>query len=458
VALGARIAAVAVTVAERFSGITRPTEDERHGGDQEMARSERTLIRLAWCVWATLLALLAIGIGMLLVVRYRYPDAPVYGYWRESTIIPGVYATLGLVIATRRPRHPVGWLLMGCGLSGSLQLVTGQYAVLAGPAGLPGRLQAMLVASQFQITWVGLVLLLLLLFPTGRLPWPRWRPVAWSLVAGICLALVAQALKPRTLSDVPGDTNPFALPAFEPVLGLLEMLGGALVIVGLLGALASLVVRLRRSHGRERQQLKWFVYVALVGIVAIYLLDPLLTILTELPPGSHSSGVVALLDPWLLAPAALPITVAAAIVRHRLYDIDRVINRTLVYGLLTALLGSVYAAGVFLLGRLLDPAGGQSELAVAASTLAVAALFQPARRRVQTAVDRRFNRARYDAAMTVEAFSVRLRDEVDLNTLSAELLTIVDQTVQPTQASLWLRPMSMKLPPQAQPSNEANVA
>jgi hypothetical protein len=420
--------------------------------------SERTLIRLAWCAWAASLALLATGIGMLLVVRYRYPDAPAYDYWREGTISPAVYAAVGLVITTRRPRHPVGWLLMGCGLVGSLQLVTGQYAVLVGPAGLPGRLHAMWTASQFQITWVGLVLLLLLLFPTGRLPSPRWRPVAWSVVAGVALSLVTQALKPRTFSDVPGDTNPFAQPALQPVIGPLDVLGGTLVIVGLIGALASLVVRLRRSRGGERQQLKWFVYVALVGIVAIFLLDPLLRAFTDLPLGIEGGGVLALLDPWVLAPLALPIAVTVAVVRHRLYDIDRVINRTLVYGLLTALLGSVYAAGVFVLGRLLDPADGQSDLAVAASTLAVAALFQPARRRVQTAVDRRFNRARYDAARTVVAFSVRLQDEIDLDTLSAELLTVVDQTVQPTQVSLWLRPKSMRLPPQAQPPNEARVA
>ena len=412
-----------------------------------MARSKQILICLAWCAWVASLALLATGVGMLLVVRYRYPGVPAYGYWRESTIIPAGYATLGLVIATRRPRHPVGWLLIGLGLVGSLQLVAGQYAVLAGPAGLPGRLHAMWAASQLQVTWVGLVLLLLLLFPTGRLPSPRWRPVAWSVVAGAGLGLVTQALDPKTLSDTPGYRNPFALPALEPVLELLQVLGGALVFVGLFGALASLVVRLRRSRGRERQQLKWFVYVALLGIVAIYLLDPLLALLTGQPSGGGVRRVLALLNPWVLAPLALPIAVTVAIVRHRLYDIDRVLNRTLVYGLLTALLGSVYAAGVFALGRLLDPANGESGLAVAASTLAVAALFQPARRQVQTAVDRRFNRARYDAARTVEAFSVRLRDQVDLDTLSAELLTVVDQTVQPTQASLWLRPTSMKSPP-----------
>ena len=256
----------------------------------------------------------------------------------------------------------------------------------------------MWTASQFQITWVGLVLLLLLLFPTGRLPSPRWRPVAWSLVAGVALSLVTQALKPRTFSDIAEDTNPFAQPALEPVIGPLDVLGGTLVVVGLFGTLASLVVRLRRSRGRERQQLKWFVYVAVLGIVAIYLLDPLLHILTDLPLGSGSRGGLALTDPWVLAPLVLPITVA------------------------------------------------------------VAALFQPARRRVQTAVDRRFNRARYNAARTVSAFSVRLRDHVDLDTLSAELLAVVDQTLQPTQASLWLRPMSMKSPPQVPPSNEANVA
>jgi hypothetical protein len=409
-----------------------------------MAVSERNLIRLAWTTWAASIGLVASGVGMLLVLHYGFPGARSYDYWRETTIIPAVYATLGLVIATRRPRHPIGWLLIGCGVTGSMQLVTGQYAALADAADLPGRLPALWASTQGQLTWVGLVLLLLLLFPTGRLPSPRWRPVALSLVAGLGLSLVAQGLRPRTLSDLPEDTNPFGVPALESVFGPLEVLGGTLLIVGIIGALASLVMRLRRSRGRERQQLKWFVYVALVGIVAIFPLGPLLYLLRDQLPGGYRGVFGTALEPWLFVPIALASTVAVAIVRHRLYDIDRVINRTLVYGLLTVLLGAVYAAGVFLLGRLLDPADGQSELAVAASTLTVAALFQPARRRVQTAVDRRFNRARYDAARTVAAFSSRLRDEIDLDTLSAELLTVVDQTVQPTQASLWLRPLNTK--------------
>jgi hypothetical protein len=418
---------------------------------------ERGLIRLAWSTWGAAIALVATGVAMLLAVHYRFPGVPAYDYWRETTILPAVYASLGLVIATRRPRHPIGWLLMGIGLVGSMQLVAGQYSALAGAANLPGRAHGLWVSSLVQGALVGLLVLLLLLFPTGRPPSPRWRPVAWSLVAGICLALVSQTLRTKTLPDFPEVPNPFGVPALEPVLGPLDVLGGVLLIGGVIGAFMSLTVRLRRSRGRERQQLKWFVYVALLGIIAIIFLGPILPLLIGQLPHDYGGVLGVLLNPWLLAPIALAITVAAAIVRHQLYDIDRVINRTLVYGLLTALLGAVYVAGVFLLGRLLDPADGQSELAVAASTLAVAALFQPARRRVQTAVDRRFNRARYDATRTVASFSTRLRDEIDLDTLSDELLTVVDQTVQPAQASLWLRPVNTQPPSQSQRSNEANV-
>jgi two-component system, NarL family, sensor kinase len=218
-----------------------------------MAVSERTLVRLAWSTWAASIALLATGIAMLLTVRYGFPGSSAYDYWREATIVPAVYATLGLVVATRRPRHPVGWLLIGIGLTGSIQLVAGQYGAWAGAADLPGRLHAMWTAGQLQIIWIGLVLLLLLLFPTGRLPSPRWRPVAWALVAGVGLSLTTQALKPRTMSGLPEDTNPFGVPALEPIIGPLDVLGGTLVIVGIIGAFASLVVRLRRSRGRERQ-------------------------------------------------------------------------------------------------------------------------------------------------------------------------------------------------------------
>src|SRR4029450_11874395 len=196
--------------------------------------------------------------------------------------------------------------------------------------------------------------------------------------------MISQALARRAMSDAPGETNPLGVPALEPILGPLAAVAGALLIFGVVGALASLVVRLRRSRGRERQQIKWFVYVALLGILSIFPLGPLLS---SLLPSDHGGILDTLLNPWLLAPTALMITVAAAIVRHQLYDIDRVINRTLVYGLLTVLLGVVSLPGVFGLGQPLTPVTGESALAGAPSPLAVAALFQPARRRVQAVVD-----------------------------------------------------------------------
>ena len=413
--------------------------------------SERTLVRLAWATWGLAIALVATGVGMLLAVHYRFPGVPAYGYWRESSIQPTAYAVLGLVIATRQPRHPIGWLLMGLGVIGSMQLVAGQYAALADAADLPGRLYGVWASSLAQKSWVGLIMLLLLLFPTGRVPSPRWRPVAWSIVAGLGLALITQALTPRVLTDAPGETNPLGVPALEPILGPLEAVAGALLIFGVVGALASLVVRLRRSRGRERQQLKWFVYVALLGILSIFPLGPLLS---SLLPSDNGGILDTLLNPWLLAPTALMITVAAAIVRHQLYDIDRVINRTLVYVLLTTLLAGIYAGLVLVLGQL---SGGLSaeppSWAVAGATLAVAALFQPARHRIQAVVDRRFNRRKYNAATTIQAYSVRLRDELDLDTLSTELLAVVDQTMEPTGVSLWLRPSAPGSP--STPRSEA---
>jgi len=231
------------------------------------------------------------------------------------TIFAPVYATLGLVIAIRRPRHPVGWLLLGFGLAVSLQVAVGQYAALAAAADLPGRLYALWASTQVQGLGVGLLVLLVLLFPTGRLPSLRWRPVAWSLAAGFALTLLTQGLKPSSLAYFHGEHNPFGAPALESILGPLEVVGGVLVVAGVLGAVASLVVRLRRSRGRERQQIKWFVYVALLAITAIFL-DPLLGLLRNHLPGGPTSILSSVLTAWLLGPIALAVTVAAAIVRH----------------------------------------------------------------------------------------------------------------------------------------------
>jgi hypothetical protein len=197
-----------------------------------------------------------------------------------------------------------------------------------------------------------------------------------------------------------------------------------------LAALASVVVRFRSARGEERQQLKWFTFVVAAELV---LLPGLGSVAEQVAP---EVGVVV----FPVSISLIPLAIGLAVLRYRLYDIDRIINRTLVYGLLTVLLGATYIVSVFGLGQLLSPATGESALAVAASTLVVAALFQPARRRVQAAVDRRFNRRKYNAAMTIQAFSSRLREQIDLDTLSTELLAVVDQTMEPARVSLWFRP------------------
>jgi hypothetical protein len=284
------------------------------------------------------------------------------------------------------------------------------------------------------IAWLGALLgllpFLVLLFPTGRLLSRRWRTVAWALGLVVGLYLTARLLTPGPVS--PGlPANPLGMESAEGLLLLVQTISGVAAPILALATLASLVVRFRRARGEERQQLKWFTFVVAADLVLI----PGLGRVTE-----QVAPVLGELVVFPVAVSMIPIAIGVAVLKYRLYDIDRVINRTLVYGLLTVLLGAVYTVGVFGLGQLLDPVTGESALAVAASTLAVAALFQPARRRVQAIVDRRFNRRRYDAARTVDAFSIRLRDQVDLDTLTTELLTVVDQTVEPTTSSLWLRP------------------
>jgi hypothetical protein len=275
-----------------------------------------------------------------------------------------------------------------------------------------------------QVAVVGLLVAMLLLFPTGQPPSRRWWLLVWAVGAGVVLEWVGGGLAPARYEEFPGVENPFGIAGLATMLKGVAGVGDVLVVVGFLGALASLVVRFTRARGLERQQLKWFVYAAGLGFALLVLPTPIPDFLE-----------------WTLAPVSLSAAAAVAILRYRLYDIDRVINRTLVYGVLTAVLGLGYAGAVLLLGQLFGGVGERTpSWAVAGATLAVAALFQPARRRIQTAVDRRFNRRKYNTAQTIQAFSTRLRDQIDLDTLSSELLTVVDQTMQPTQASLWLRP------------------
>jgi hypothetical protein len=323
---------------------------------------------------------------------------------------------------TARPQDLDGLLAM-------IAWLAGEYARYA--YARPGSLPAPLVAFWVSLwIWNPINMLLvfpLLLFPTGRSLSRRWRPVIWLAVALTVAWTAVGALSPWfELPD--GDT--IANPMGVAVVGRIEMGGLDAVLSGLIlflqvAAVVSLVIRFRRSRGVERQQLKWFAYAG-----ALVLLVPLTSFVAP-----------SLLNVSLVVITALPISVGIAVLRYRLYDIDRLINRTLVYGSLTAILGLIYAGPVLVLGQVFGgAASNRPSWAVAGVTLAVAALFQPARRRIQTVVDRRFNRRKYDAAKTIEAYSVRLRDQLDLDTLSTELLAVVDQTMEPTQMSLWLRP------------------
>jgi len=339
-------------------------------------------------------------------------------------------AIVGAVLASRRPRHPVGWLLLGVGLSIGLSVLVESYTKygLLVPAGsLPGAhyLVGFAVVT-FTFIWLSCAGFVLLLTPTGSLPSPRWR--WWARVAGAApaLAALASTVQPDPLApDWYG--NPLAVPALYRLLAVPGVVAAVVVLASVPVGAVSLLLRYRRAQLRERLQLRWLALAAalaggllLVALVAGYLgRDPVVL--------ASISMCVAL----------LPLATGAAILRYRLYDLDRIVSRTLAYGLLTILLGLGYAAVVLGLGGLL---GQDSSLAVAAATLAVAAAFQPLRRRIQALVDRRFNRRRYDAARTVDHFAARLRDQLDLDALEAELLAVADQTMQPTRASLWLRP------------------
>jgi hypothetical protein len=420
--------------------VTAPTttspQDQLRRGSWIRARTG------AWAAAATLAAYWGLaGAGFLL----RALNDPAMDVAAE--LLPrigwGAYPTVGAVIVARQPHNRIGWLCCAVGLLLGPAFF-GQdyawYALIHEQGALPG---GWAMAWLGQWPWyiaLGLLSLLLLLFPTGRLLSPRWRPVAWAVVANTAVIWVWAAFAPRPLEG-PGLeelTNPLGVQQAEAAFKLHGAIAGPIIVVLAVLSVASMVVRFRRAQGVERQQLKWFTYAAVL-VTLLFLVLFVAGLERWLPPVL----VLIFADIWL---AGVPVAIGIAVLRHRLYDIDRLIHRTLVYGLLTGTLGLVYAGVVLVLGQLF---GGVTSnpppWVVAGATLAVAALFQPARRRIQAAVDRRFNRRHYDAAKTIEAFAARLREEVDLDTLTAELLEVVHQTIQPTTASLWLR-QSAKAP------------
>jgi hypothetical protein len=389
--------------------------------------SGRWAVALAWALWVLVVLGLAAGFWLDgLLSRAGRPDA------LDTAVGPVVAtvtaATVGAVLASRRPRHPVGWLLLAVALCLTASGVAGSYA----PYGLearPGTLPAAAwVAMYYPATalagFAGLGFVLLLV-PTGSLPSPRWRWWAWFAAGVPAVLVLVMPLAPRPPEErYHAVDNPLDLRPFDGALLLANRALLAVAVLGILVGAGSLVVRFRRARGVERQQLRWVVLAAALtgaGMLASFVLV--------------AAGNEVLVG-WVAGVCVvfLPLATGAAILRYRLFDLDRIISRVLAYGIVTVVLGAAYAGVVLQLGQVL---GRRSNLAVAAATLAVAWAFQPVRRRVQAAVDRRFDRRRYDAARTIQAFSARLRQEVDLDALTAELLQVVDRTMQPTRVSLW---------------------
>jgi hypothetical protein len=395
---------------------------------------------LAWALWT--LTLLGLAATVWLDALLRQAGFPELAFLLGGGNVTGEVAavsaaTVGALVASRRPHHRVGWLLVALGLSNSASGFTFSYrgyGLVARPGALPAADYLAGFATGTVFINLSLTGFVLLLTPTGTLPSPRWRWWARVQVAALAVAFLTSALHPMPLyPEYPEIGNPLGVAAVaDGPLAAAFPVGALLILVGLMAGAGSLLLRFRRARGLERLQLRWLAWGALLAAVA------LLVALTALVVEEGDS--VVLQAAVGICVALLPLATGASILRYRLYDLDRIISRTLAYGLLTVLLGLGYAGVVLGLGRLL-PQG--SSLAVAAATLAVAAVFQPARRRVQELVDRRFNRRRHDAGQTIAAFSTRLRDQVDLDTLTAELLAVVDQTMQPTRASLWLRPRGL---------------
>jgi hypothetical protein len=377
----------------------------------------------AWSALAIYVAIAAVAVALIVFQGASAGALGALGF--------AGFAGVGALIALRRPGNAVGWLLLAIAIVFAAENAGEAYVE---GASNPGRTAVAWATSWTTNLWSPLAVIVLpLLFPDGRLPSRRWRPVLWLGIADPVLGVVSAALRPGSLElqSTAGIENPLgvggrvseAVTQVEPVLAA----------VALVLATASVGVRLRRSRGVERQQLKWF---ALVGILAAVCLSVALVASTVI--ADHRYDAIAATG-WLsglaLLSFGLPAATGIAILRHRLYDVDVVIRRTLVYGALTATLGATYLGLVLLAGL----AVGKSNVAIAVSTLAVAALFRPALRRIQAVVDRRFFRRRYDAALTLEEFGTRLRDELDLEALGTDLRGVVHDTVQPAHVSLWLR-------------------
>ena len=376
------------------------------------------------------LPLLAMS-AVLVTINWDTPTRESLSARVGGPIVALAFAICAGLVTTRQPRNPFGWLLLAAAFALATYGVAYEYAVRAvifKPGSLPG---GELVAWLYGWVWVPLLTMIapgLALFPDGKLPSRRWRPLVWLSIAVLAIFLVRAATHPGPLLDEAYVQNPFALGSES---GVLDTAAFMALFVLIFANAAAPIARFRHAGGVERQQLKWLVLSGMAFAVAF----PALVFGDSAGQAVRYSTDAA----FFLALLSLPLSITLAILRYGLYDIDRIINRTLSYGLLTAGLGGTYFALVVALQTLLRPVSGGSDLAIIVTTLVIAALILPARRRLQSAVDRRFSRRTYDAARTIDAFNARLRQQIDLDTLHRELHAVVDETMQPAGASLWLR-------------------
>jgi hypothetical protein len=395
--------------------------------------------------------------GAILTILSLYVTAPAaqpFSDWGSGGAIGNLlilapflaFTIVGALIASRRPENPIGWICLVAGLFWTLIALDDQYTAygLATTGVVPFPAAVVALSQWLWVPPVGLLsIYLILFFPDGRLPSRRWRPLAWFSGAVMALVSLAIALAPGPLPDLGGVRNPFGLEGYPWIADATNVIPALLPLCTLASAL-SLVLRYRRSGSEQREQIKWIAFAgSFVGLMSLITVVSTLIFAPEFPDstGTQPLWLGVLQDVELLSFAGIPVAVGIAVLRYRLYDIDVIINRTLVYASLTATLIALYFGGIVVLQRLFVLlTGQQSTLAVVASTLLIAALFNPLRRRIQSFIDRRFYRRKYDARKTLEAFTAKLRDETDFDALNAELVGVVNETIQPAHVSLWLRP------------------
>ena len=394
--------------------------------------SRRTAAWLAWTMWALSVSLTVASL-LLLALNLSHPDVHIFDFWLENTVAAAGFSTVGAVITSRRPNNTIGWLLNAAGFLLGLNHFSCEYAIytsLAQSGSLAGGRAAAWLAFWLFVPPFALLVFMFLLFPTGRLPSSRWRWFAGFSVIAASIAAVSMAFSSRVayLGPVP---NPLGIESVRDIDRIVEPFLFTLLLL----SASSMFVRLHRAIGVERQQIKWFAYAAAVAVSGS-IVGHSLFVATD-ASWLWWVGVI----PGIVGVLGMPVAMGIAILRYRLYEIDTLINRTLVYGSLTAMLVALYFSGIVVLQRVFVVlTGEQSTLAVVVSTLLIAALFNPLRRSMQSFIERRFYRRKYDAAKTLEAFSAKLRDETDLDALSDDLVGVVRETMQPAHVSLWLRP------------------